>query len=387
MNYRMQYLQEVRNKSRGLIGYFSNYIPQEIIAADGFHPVRIIGSFRPLQSHQRKLFNPVCSFVQDVYAAASADRFSFLDSVIFPNSCDSLKLLYQIWNEDIRNPSAYSLRHPVCAHDSAVHYFAEQIRIFADDMKNRSGVDFTDADLSETIMHYNRIRRLLRQVYKIRKKSTGFLTGAQTIALVTAGMIMEQGRYAAFLEQLVKQAPPHSSSQSDRPLKHILVIGPVMDNIPLLEQIEQRGICIIDDDLTNGSRYIGLDVQLQGDLYYNLAERYLKSAPSPTLYTEPNAESKAFQRRMEKLKPGGVLFVIQKFCEPHIHNYLAKSELLRQMNIPVQRLEIEHDAEQMNERQIMQIESLIEITPCHSEHPERHSEHSGCHSERSKDNI
>ena len=109
-DYRKAYLLGFED-NKGVSGYFSNYIPQEIIAAAGFHPLRIIGCVNPAGPGQHDLLNPVCSFVQDVYTAALSGGFSFLKNIIFPNSCDSLKLLRQMWDDRIKNPPAYTLLH------------------------------------------------------------------------------------------------------------------------------------------------------------------------------------------------------------------------------------------------------------------------------------
>ena len=138
------------------------------------------------------------------------------------------------------------------------------------------------------------------QLYAIRKSNKTFLSGADAIALMTAGLMMDRGEYNRILEQIVEDGrnqPP----ENDKPGKNILIIGPLVDNIGLLEQIESLGANIVDDDITNGFRYVGRDVRTQGDVYENLAERYLCSAPSPTLYTDPKHELQAFGDRMAGL--------------------------------------------------------------------------------------
>lgn len=361
LGYRKEYLAGLKGRCHGIAGYFSNYIPQEVIAAAGFHPLRIIGSFEVGATHQHALFNPVCSFVQDVYAAARSGEFSVLDKIIFPNSCDSLKLLRQMWDDEIKPPPAFTLLHPVRIDDASIQYFAEQIRQFAGVMKETGGVNFTEADLCREIRHYNETRGLLRRLYQIRKTDNTFLTGSDTVALVTAGLIMDRQEYRRLLEAIVQRSQ-QQPSQVQGGLKNLMIIGPLVDNIELLKQIEQQGACIIDDDITNGSRYFDGDVQTQGDPYTCLAERYLHAAPSPTLYTDPNAELQAFKDRVAELNPDDVLFIIQKFCEPHIHNYLSKAEVLRQMNIPVLMLEVEHGRDNPVPADLLRIESFLEMS-------------------------
>ena len=359
-DYRKEYLLRLKDQCRGLIGYFSNYIPEEIIAAAGFHPVRIIGSFDTSQSHQRTLFNPACSFVQDVYAAACCGEFSLFTHVIFPNSCDSLKLLRQMWESEVKTPSAYTVFHPINADADSIRYFAEECKRFADELKSISGVNFTEADLTEKINQYNQTRSLLRKLSEIKTEIRAFLSGSQFITLLTAGLIMDRNEYNQILEQLIQEGTDQQF-QDDKSKKKIMIIGPLMDNIRLLEQIEQSGAMIIDDDITNGTRYFDLDVRTQGDLYINLAERYLRSGPSPTLHTDPRMDIQSFQDRVSGLDMDGVVFVNQKFCEPHVHNYLSKIEILKKLKINYLMLEIEHDRAALSERDLLRIESFIEI--------------------------
>jgi benzoyl-CoA reductase subunit C len=263
-DYRKDYLLNASINYRGITGYFSNYIPEEIIAAAGLYPLRIIGFWNPSKSAGRSLFNPSCSFVRDVFLAANSGEFSFLKNIVFPNSCDSLKVLRQMWEYEIKKPKAYTLLHPINADDNSVRYFAQQLRSFAEEMKKESGVDFSDAELKKSIDKYNQTRGLLRQLYAIRKTDT-FLSGADAVAMMTAGLIMERNEYNSILRQTiddVKQSP-----RSDKNLKRIMIIGPLTDNYFLLDKIERLGAIIVDDDITNGRRYCSRDVETTGDLY------------------------------------------------------------------------------------------------------------------------
>lgn len=361
--YRNISLAELKGRTRGVVGYFSNYIPSEVIAAAGFHPLRIIGALTPASgASPRGLFNPVCSFVQDVWAAACSGAFSQLDRIVFPNSCDALKLLAQQWQDAITHPPAETLLHPVQADAVSITYFAEVLRQWANRLKAAGGCDFTESDLRSQITHANTVRRLQRRLYAVRKLNPALLAGSDAIALITAGFIMDRHAYRRLLEEVVGDLESQAQPPQPRPeLKNLMLIGPLVDNLELLMQIEQQGVCLIDDDITNGSRSMDRDVETQGDPYINLAQRYLQAAPSPTLYTDAASESAAFRRRITDLQPDGVLFVIQKFCEPHVHNYLSKVETLRTMGIPALMLEVEHGQNSLAPADLLRIESFIEV--------------------------
>ena len=353
-------LRDIQSKTRGISGYFSNYIPEEIIAAAGFHPLRIIGCYETSNHHGQSLYTPVCSFVRDIFAASESDAFSFVSNVIFPNSCDSLKVLQQMWENGLTSPPIYVLLHPIQIDDHSVCYFAQQIEKLADILKNDSGLSFTDSQLADCIQRYNQTRQLLRELYTFANDKPPFLKGSDRIALVTAGMIMDRDEYNQILQQIVTEVFSADSVEREEG-KKVMVIGPLVDNLELLETIEQLGASIVADDITNGSRYFKLDVDLDGNLYENIAKRYLLSGPSPTINTNIRNDEQFFRRRVTDLRPDGVIFINQKFCEPHVHSYLAKIEILKEMRVNALMLEVEHNRATVGERDLLRIESFIEM--------------------------
>jgi benzoyl-CoA reductase subunit C len=176
---------------------------------------------------------------------------------------------------------------------------------------------------------------------------------------MTAGLILDRDEYNAMLKQVIDEGL--QSSRSNKNLKRIMIMGPLTDNYALLSRIEQFGAIIVDDDITNGSRYCSQDVETRGDLYENLAKRYLSAGPSPTLNSNIKTDEQAFQERIDKLDLDGVIYINQKFCEPHVHNYFAKLAFLKQRKINVLMLEIEHSALDVSERDLLRVESFIEI--------------------------
>jgi benzoyl-CoA reductase subunit C len=176
---------------------------------------------------------------------------------------------------------------------------------------------------------------------------------------MTAGLIMERDEYNSMLRHIIDEIP--KNHRDDKNLERIMIMGPLTDNYALLDKIERFGAIIVDDDITNGSRYCSRDVETAGDLYENLAKRYLFADPSPTLNSSVKTDEQAFQCRIDGLDLQGVIYINQKFCEPHVHNYLAKLEIIKQRKINVLMLEIEHAGLDTSERDLLRIESFIEI--------------------------
>jgi benzoyl-CoA reductase subunit C len=175
---------------------------------------------------------------------------------------------------------------------------------------------------------------------------------------MTAGLMIKRDEYNTMLKQTLAecQNAPDAAKQ-----KRLMIIGPLLDNIDLLRTIESFGACIVTDEITNGWRYFDQNVQIDGDLCENLAARYLQAGPSPTLNTDPQSMLASFRGKVSKLDLDGVIYINQKFCEPHIHHYMAKSDILKDMNINCLLLEIEHGTQKISERDLLRIESFIEV--------------------------
>jgi len=357
--YRKDYLLGIKGKYQGIIGCFSNYIPEEVIVAAGIHPLRIIGIFDTSKLSRHSIFNPVCSFAQDVFSATGSDDFSLLNSIVFPNSCDSLRVLAQMWEHNINQPPAICLLHPINADSNSIQYFTRELEKFAEKLQGLSGSNFSQDQLKQSIEKYNLTRSLLRELYDIRRNSDSFISGGDAIALMTAGLIMDRDEYNQMLTSIVEEGKGNSSKNNS--LKRIMIIGPLVDDYTLLNKIEQFGAYIVYDDITNGTRYCGLDVETEGNLYENIAKRYLLSAPSPTLNSDKHANKCSFGYLIDELDLDGIIYINQKFCEPHVHKYLEEVEILKNMGVNSLMLEVEHGRLAAKERDLLRIESFIEI--------------------------
>lgn len=339
-------------ESRKIAAYFSNYIPPEIIAAAGFHPLRIIGCFGTAGS--QPLPRPICSFVQDVFAAASNGMFADLGAILFPNSCDSLKALRQNWN--IASVPVLTLNHPINTDSHAAAFMADQLRRLASDLQQLNAANYSQAALRQSVTDYNRARHLLRRLYTLRSQGAAGLKYSDLSAVVTAGFIMDCTEYVNLLTHLTEHLSENTPEAV--PGSRILVAGPLVDHYALLAKIEERGGIIVDDDVTNGRRYCNNHVSEEGDLYEKIATSLLANA-SPSL-NAPSAET-AFENRIRESAPDKVIFINQKHCEPHVHSCLEKKEFLDRMGIPHLIMHVEHAQTRVQADDLLRLESFLEM--------------------------
>jgi benzoyl-CoA reductase subunit C len=98
----------------------------------------------------------------------------------------------------------------------------------------------------------------------------------------------------------------------------------------------------VGDDLCTGSRYFAQPVEDDGDPIAALADRYLRRLPCPAKYHPDHEPGEHLLGLVNENEADGVVFTLQKFCDPHAFDYAMIKEKLDAATVPHLRLEMEH---------------------------------------------
>jgi benzoyl-CoA reductase/2-hydroxyglutaryl-CoA dehydratase subunit BcrC/BadD/HgdB len=156
-----------------------------------------------------------------------------------------------------------------------------------------------------------------------------------------ASMVMPKEQFnplAAELVELLSEETPRQRGP------RLILIGPVLDDPTVLEIIDDLGACVVSDDLCTGSRYFEQPVAEagEGDPIEALADRYLKRWPCPAKHSLHGQRGEHLLELVEERKADGLVFTLQKFCEPQAFDYAIIKETLDVAGVPHLVLELEH---------------------------------------------
>ncbi|MBC8248998.1 MAG: 2-hydroxyacyl-CoA dehydratase, partial [Anaerolineales bacterium] len=79
------------------MGYFCTYVPEEIIHAAGFAPLRILSGREIPSRADAHLQSYTCALCRSALDQALRGNLSFLQGVVFPHTCDTIQALADIW--------------------------------------------------------------------------------------------------------------------------------------------------------------------------------------------------------------------------------------------------------------------------------------------------
>ena len=352
---RHRYAQEWKARTdRKIMGYFCTYVPEEIVYAAGILPVRVLGSHEPQDLAEPHIFSMFCPFCRDCLAEGLRGNYDYLDGISHAQSCLHIRQSFESWQ--MHKPRAYShylfmpanLQSP-----SAQTCLEEELLEFKNTLEKWTGKAITANALNESVEVYNLNRRLLRQLYELRKGDPPAISGAETMRITLASQFMDKKEHNKILQQLLQELA--HSPRKIAPGPRVMVLGSENDDTELVELTESLGANVVIDDHCTGSRYFWNEVILpsplrgegQGEgehtdkILQAIASRYINRPPCPQKDLRDRRRFTHILKLAEEYKIQAAMLIQQKFCDPHELDIPPLQELFTRKGIPNIFLEVD----------------------------------------------
>jgi len=328
-----------RYPDRQAMGYICTYTSEEVIHAAGFTPVRLrTGPELPTQA-EAHLQSFTCALCRSILHQALRGDLTFLSGLVFPHTCDTLQVLADIWRENFPDLFVATVVQPLnLGSPSARPYLIAELQRFRQDLAGFSSQLISDDSLKASIRLYNETRYLLSQLDNQRSR----LTARGFYATIEASMVMPKEQFNPLAAELVGLLSEENNEQQRGP--RLILVGPVLDDPTVLDIMDDLGACVVGDDLCTGSRYFEQPVAEteESDPIEALANRYLKRRSCPTKHSPHCPRGEHLLGLVEERKADGLVFTLQKFCDPHAFDYATVKETLDAAGVPHLLLELEH---------------------------------------------
>jgi len=337
---RTEYLREYKERSgRKIFGYFCTYTPEELLHAAGVHPIRLFGGTEDITRADTLIQSFVCPFVRAVLDTALKGGFDYLDGIVHAYTCDATCGLFGIWQRNIKTDFTYTYAPPYFMSEGSLRYHVSELGKLKKAIEKYTGTEISDESMAKSIELYNRKRSALKRLYALRASNPTPISGSEVLDVVLAGSILPPEEYISMIEALIKEIlrPVGCGQDAHR----VYISGSELHDTEILRTIEGAGATIVGDDLCTGARGFHDLVEPGGDPIEALARRYITRTPCPSRLP--------VGRRLEFILEGirecraeTLIFVIQKFCDPHLAEQPILSESLKEAGIPNMVIETEH---------------------------------------------
>lgn len=341
-----------------VLGHFQVYFPEEIAHAAGMLPFKVRGAPIEARQAEARFGSYLCSILKTSLETALSKRVP-LDMFVSHPICDAARNLAAVWGRNFTYPCQilYLPQNANSAH--AATYLRGEYTRLKRDIEAIVGRAVTDDDLRTSIVVFNENRRLLHQLYAIKRETPWLLSADEAYVLMAVGGLIPREEHNDLLRAVIPQIEARPARPHDR--IRVVFEGGFCEQPPLdlLRTIAQ--FCyVVDDDLMIGLRWILEDVSLDGDPLFNLAEAYLeKSSYSPVQHDLRKPKEKMLLQRMANARASAAIITAAKMCEPGLDEQVAYSKALDEASIPYFVSEFEENMTSFDHMQI-QLETFVE---------------------------
>jgi len=336
-----EYLDAAINDGKRIIGYFCSYVPEEIIHAAGFIPYRMRAVDNKGTTKGSIYYSALnCSFVRSCFGKALEGDFGFLDGIVFMNGCDHLRRMYDNWKyADISPLFRHMFVTPHLTGDTALRRYTDELHKFINEIEDFFHVKITDDALRESVKLYNEKRRLLAELYELRKNEILPIRGSELLNLLLSVTMMPVNDAIELIREVLSQARGRSVSRSGD--LRLFISSGCMEESSHIELIENCGGAVVGDNMCLGSRHIDLETDENKKPVEALAERYLTHLSCPRMMDDFKTRLAYLENIRMEYAVNGVIAEKLKFCDLWGGEmYLMKQES-KKKNFPILLLERE----------------------------------------------
>jgi len=336
---RYRFIKEQEEQGKKVMGWVCTYVPEEMIYAAGMLPIRITGWAGDTSVADGYLYSNVCSFARGCLEEGLKGNYDFLSGYVAVNSCDNLRRLFEVWSRYCKTPFTHIIKLPHKITEDSIAYFRDELFHLKERLEEFTGKEITDGSLQTAINLYNRTRQLLRRLYELRKANSPPISGAETLDVVLAGLVMPRELYNQRLEALLNDLAGKEKKDGDK--LRILLVGSELDNSEYIRVIEELGSIVVTDDLCNGTRYFWDSVEANNSPLEALAKRYLTKAPCARM-RPPTERLERIKKMIKDYRVDGIVYEMIKFCDLYGEDYPIFRDALRELDVPILTLNREY---------------------------------------------
>jgi benzoyl-CoA reductase subunit C len=346
-----------------VIGHFQVYFPEEIVHAAGMLPLKVMGAGDQLESRRADshIGSFICSICRSSLELGLSGRLQALSAFYTHPICDVARNLAGIWGRNFPQQPAEILYLPQNAGSAhAARHLADEYRRLQDNLERIAGRPVTTEALNRSIAVFNENRRLIRELYAVKREAPWLLSAREAYVLVRAGSVMQRDEHNRLLSAALGALEARQGRKQDR--VRVVFEGGFCEQPPLdMLQLIEEACYVVDDDLLIGMRWMTEDVAAgTDDPLLALATAYLEqSTYSPVQHDDRKPKEEMLLGRIQASGAQAAILAAAKMCEPGMDEQVAYSRALEARGIPYLIVEFEEKMSGL-ERMRMEVETFVE---------------------------
>jgi benzoyl-CoA reductase/2-hydroxyglutaryl-CoA dehydratase subunit BcrC/BadD/HgdB len=348
-----EYLAQKKENGSKIIGYFCNYVPEELIKSADAVPLRLVSGGNPeaMQAGEQYVKPYCCPYIRSCIGNRANENplYKYLDAICVAGTCDGMKNVEEYWRKYFNIP-VFSIGVPKVSNrfrtrEYTSEYFRAELTQFKRDLEKLTGIRITNKALKESIRFYNLMRSRMRRLYDYLNIESSQISWRDIFRISHIGYQIDRNEFLSQVENILKELSIKTNSTETRAKQvRLMLYGSIMafEDTKVLDIIEVSGGKIVADALCTGSRFWRKDVSIEGSLIDGLVDRYL--------YNIPCAHMMDFMMRLNYViaaaresKSQGLIYYNLKSCDTYRSEFREfEEDIKKELGIPSLLIETEY---------------------------------------------
>lgn len=328
------------DSSKPLVGMFCNLVPEELILAAGAKPMRICGGYQGTISISERILPQVfCPLIKSSVGFFMTNMLDNLRMMVVPTTCDGKKKAAEYLSEKIQT-LIMEVPHTIDS-PQARELWLKEVLTLKKNLQKQLGNKITRKGLRNVIEENNKKRKLLLDLYELRKKNPPIL-GSDALLVANMWFYDDSESWITHTETLLKELNGKKPVRDESTPRIMLTGSPMILptwKIPLL--IEDSGGIIVMDDLCSGAKTLLRNIEVRSwtmyDMQIALADHYLMSACP--CFVPNDARITRLLNYINEYKIDGVLYHNLQGCQLYGGEAWRVEKVLKEKGIPILKLE------------------------------------------------
>ncbi len=308
-------------------GHFQVYFPEEIVHAAGMLPFKVRGAPTEPRKADSHFGSYLCSILKTSLELALSDVVK-MEMFISHPICDAARNLAAIWGRNVDYPCQilYLPQNPNSG--GSIDYLRHEYDRIRRVTEEAAGREITDDDLRNSIEVFNENRRLMRELYDIKRETPWLIAAEDAYALVSLAGMIPREEHSELLATLLPMIRERTIKPEDR--IRVVFEGGFCEQPPFdLIRMLGRTVYVVDDDFHIGMRWITEDIPTSGDPLRSLADGYIEhSSYSPVQHDVRKPKEKMLMARIRGANADAAILAAAKMCEPGLEEQVAYTHAL-----------------------------------------------------------
>lgn len=308
-----------KEQGKKVMGTICCHVPEEIFVAAGILPVRLRATGCTDSSEAETWMSSLsCSFAKSCLEELINGSYD-LDGVVASDGCLMVSRLFDNWehiNKQRENYYLYQIAAPRLVNDLTLEYYKGELNLLKGNLEKITGSKITDEKLTAAIDLYNETRRLIRELYELRKADNPVISGSDALKITLAATSMPKEEFNGLLKAFLADAKNRTPINDYR--TRLMFIGSALDDPEYMKVVEDKGGLIVTDMLCFGSRYLWEPVEVVGgDIIGSMAKAYLNRSVCPRMVGRENRTDlhNLVLKMAKDFRVDGVLYAKMQHCE------------------------------------------------------------------------